>query len=146
MGKKTNSLEHSLLSSANENPCSSPIYEEDEIDLYQLWLILKKRVKTILITTAIFVATAIAYIIIAAPVYKTEATIFPLGGKKSGVSSLLSSLSISLPIPAHLSSTITVETVLKSRILKERIIKRLNLLPVLFSDLWDKTKTLGGRI
>ena len=112
-------------------------YEDDEIDLYELWLILKRRKKIVLGTTLLFLVIALAACFILPPVYKTEATLMPLGGSQAGrLSSLLSSLPISLPLSTS-KSGITVEAVLKSRTLKERIIKDLNLLPKLFPKQWD---------
>ena len=116
------------------------IYEEDEIDLYEVYFKLKKRKK--LVISVIFLVTIIAIIVslLLPKVYKTTATLMPLGGEKTGgISSLLSNLSI--PIPTS-TSGITVEAVLNSRTLKERLIKRMNLLPILFKDSWDNvTKT-----
>ena len=114
------------------------LYEEDEIDLYELWLVLVRRKKVVLGITffAVLIALIIAFLL--PPVYKTEATLMPLGGKgKSlgGLAGLASLAGISLPVEQ---SGITVEAVLKSRTLRERIIKRLNLLPKLFSNKWDK--------
>ncbi len=114
-----------------------PYYEEDEIDLYELWLVLVKRKKIVLGITLFAIIMAIAIAFILPPVYKTEATLMPLGGKSKGISGLagLASLAgISLPTTQ---SGITVEAVLKSRTLRERIIKKLNLLPKLFPDKWD---------
>jgi uncharacterized protein involved in exopolysaccharide biosynthesis len=135
-------MQKEKLTSKNfSSPLHNEVYyncEDDEIDLYQLWLVLKRRFKFIIGTVIAFLGLALAYIFISPPIYKTETTIFPLGGKKEGISSMLANLPISLPIPT--TSSITVETVLKSRILRERIIKKLNLLPVIFSDLWDENK------
>jgi uncharacterized protein involved in exopolysaccharide biosynthesis len=136
MQKKDLKIEQSIP--INGNPYVSPTYEDDEIDLYELWLILKKRAKTMLITTLLLFSLAVAYIFIKPPVYKTETTIFPLGGKKEGVSSFLANLPIALPSSAP--STLTVETVLKSRLLRERIVKKLNLLPILYASLWDEKR------
>ena len=114
-----------------------PYYEDDEIDLYELWLTLKKRKKIVIGITALLTLLALVLCFILPPTYKTEATLMPLGGKKGGgLSSLLSSLPVSIPIPSG-QSGITVEAVLKSRTLRERIIKDLNLLPLLFPDKWD---------
>jgi uncharacterized protein involved in exopolysaccharide biosynthesis len=61
----------------------------------------------------------------------------PLGGEQSSeLSSLLSSLPLSVPTGQ---AGITVEAVLNSRILRERIVKDLNLLPILFPEKWDET-------
>jgi len=111
-------------------------YEDDEIDLYELWLVLKKRKAIIIATTFLFTVLAIVYaFFIAKPVYRTEATLVPLQ-QENRVSSLLSSLPISFPIPTS-PGTISVETVLNSRTLKERLIKELNLKPLLFPNSWD---------
>ncbi|WP_457679901.1 Wzz/FepE/Etk N-terminal domain-containing protein [Thermovibrio sp.] len=113
------------------------IYQEDEIDLYELWLTLKKRKLTVIITTVIFFIIAAAYAFLAKPVYKTDTVLVPLGGKEGSFSSLLSSL----PIPIQTNSNgITVELVLKSRTLKEDLIKQLNLMPLLFPNKWDSSR------
>jgi uncharacterized protein involved in exopolysaccharide biosynthesis len=109
-------------------------YEDDEIDLYQVWLTLKKRKFTVLFTTLFFVAISTAYALLATPVYKTEATLVPLGEASGGVSSLLSALPI--PVPTQ-TEGVSVKAVLKSRTLKEKLIEKFNLLPLLFSDKWN---------
>ena len=50
-------------------------YQEDEIDLYELWLTLKKRWKVVLSTTALFVLASVVYILVAKPVYEVKAYI-----------------------------------------------------------------------
>ncbi len=49
--------------------------EEDEVDLRELWHTLKKRKKTVLATTAIVFAIAVAYIFFAKPLYEAKATV-----------------------------------------------------------------------
>ncbi|SNR92083.1 GumC family protein [Desulfurobacterium atlanticum] len=113
-----------------------PYYEDDEIDLYELYLTLKKRKKIVLGTTFLFTAIALILCFILPKTYKTNVSIMPLGGeKKSGLSSLLSSLPVS--IPGMSQSGLTVESILQSRILREKIVNDLNLLPILFKDKWD---------
>jgi uncharacterized protein involved in exopolysaccharide biosynthesis len=117
-------------------PYPPSIYEDDEIDLYELWLTLKRRKKIFLGITGALTAIATAYAFLAPPIYKTDTSIFPLQGQNNaGLSSLASALPISLP--GTTPSTLTVEAILNSRTLKERIIKKLNLLPLLFPDQWD---------
>ncbi|WP_456425653.1 GumC family protein [Desulfurobacterium sp.] len=119
-----------------------PYYiEDDEIDLYELYLTLKKRKKIVWGITGLFTLVALILCFVLPKTYRTEITLMPLGGEsKGGLSSLLSSLPISLPGMSQ--SGITVESILKSRILKEQIIEDLNLLPLLFPDEWDnETKT-----
>jgi len=48
------------------------IVYDDEIDLYELFLTLKKRWKVIALTTLIFFTFAVIYIFIAKPVYKSD--------------------------------------------------------------------------
>ncbi len=47
-------------------------YQEDEIDLYELWLTLRKRWKVIAFTSILFVFTTVVYIFIAKPVYTSS--------------------------------------------------------------------------
>lgn len=52
---------------------SSPVYyEEDEIDLYELWLTLKKRRKVVLLTTFLFFFLACIYVLFVSPVYEAN--------------------------------------------------------------------------
>ncbi|AAC06758.1 putative protein [Aquifex aeolicus VF5] len=134
--KMISSMEEKSIDRKSEK-LGYPMYEEDEIDLYELWVVLKKRFRVILLTLVIFIAGAVAYVFIAPPVYKTEAVIFPIGGEKTNLPSILEGLPVPLPSVAD---KVTVESVLKSRTLRERVIEKLNLMPVLFKDLWDESR------
>ncbi|EDP75562.1 Wzz/FepE/Etk N-terminal domain-containing protein [Hydrogenivirga sp. 128-5-R1-1] len=48
------------------------LYYEDEIDLYELWLKLKKRWRVILVTVVVFIAASVTYLFITKPVYRTS--------------------------------------------------------------------------
>jgi len=112
---------------------------DDEIDLYELWLTLKRRKKIVWGITFLFTVVALALCFILPPTYRTETSLMPLGGEESSkLSSFLSSLPVSVPLSGD-QAGITVEAVLNSRTLKERIIKDLNLLPLLFPEKWDET-------
>ena len=121
-------------------PYEYPHINEDEIDLYELWLILKKHTKCILGTLTVFLIIALIYILISPPVYKTETTIYPLQEQqKSSLSTLAGNIGISLPTFLQ---SLTVEAVLKSNTVKELLINKLNLMPLLFESEWDnKTQT-----
>jgi len=50
-----------------QQPC---YYEDDEIDLYELWLILKKRKKVIFISTLVFLIVGTLYCFLTPPTYR----------------------------------------------------------------------------
>jgi len=109
----------------------------EDIDIYEAFLILKKRKRTVLGITVFFLFISTLYAFIATPIYRTEASLVPIGEGSSGMSSLLSSLPI--PIPTQ-TEGLSVDIVLKSRTVKEELIKKFNLLPILFKDNWDEEK------
>ncbi len=49
-----------------------PYWEEDEIDLYELWLVIKKRKAIIFITTFVFIFLAGLYLLITPSVYQSS--------------------------------------------------------------------------
>ena len=113
-----------------------PCNDEDEIDLYELWLILKKRFKWVIGSLLAFVIGAIIYLAIAPPIYRTEAVIYPtnINVRVPAISqSMAEALIVSNNVP-------NLVDVLKSSYLRERVIKKLNLIPLLFPSEWDKEK------
>jgi len=110
--------------------------DENELNLYDIWLILKKRKKLIGLFTLIFTTIGLIYILLTPPVYKTETSIFPLvdsklNNKITVIASSLIGFSVYQP-------SLTIEAILKSKTLKARIIQKLNLMPLLFEEKWDK--------
>jgi uncharacterized protein involved in exopolysaccharide biosynthesis len=87
----------------------------------------------------LFTSLALAYAFLSPKIYKTETTLVPLSGSEGGgLSSLAGLLGVSI---GGNKPQLTVQAVLESRTLKERIIKDLNLMPLLFPKEWDnKTK------
>ena len=67
-------------------------YEEDEIDLYELWLTLKKRWKVVFFSTLLFVIASIIYLIMAKPVYESK-VVFKLPYKIIGESKIINLIS-----------------------------------------------------
>ena len=48
------------------------LYYEDEIDLYELWLRLKKRWKVVLATVVVFLTASVTYLFVTKPVYRAS--------------------------------------------------------------------------
>jgi len=115
--------------------------QEDEIDLYELWLILKKRKKLILgIFLTATVLTAIVSFLMT-PIYRSEATVIPVSSKSSGLGNLAELAAIAgVPIPSAGDESSKIKAVLNSREIKERVIKKLNLIPILLEGKQPKKR------
>ncbi|AEH45026.1 lipopolysaccharide biosynthesis protein [Thermodesulfatator indicus DSM 15286] len=93
-------------------PPYPPYYDEDEIDLYELWLTLKKRKLYIFATTLLFVLIALAFAFISPKIYKSEAGFLSEMTDSSG--------SVDSSIPFLLKKKIdTLNSLLKERRLAE---------------------------
>lgn len=104
---------------------------DDEIDLMEYCNVIRKRKKFIIIIVAAVVALSITVTLLMPNIYQAKAVITPIQPElpTGGVSSLLSSVGLA----AQSSSVIDVVSLLNSKILRERIIRRNNLLQVLFT-------------
>jgi len=74
--KKENEKGLQKVQAAPPYPYPPPYYvqcDDDEIDLYELWLILKKRKRWVFGTIATFLAIALLYLFVAAPKFKSHA-------------------------------------------------------------------------
>ena len=58
-----------------KEPKLQECYYDDEIDLYELWLVLKRRKAVIILTTSIFFLVSIVYSILAKNVYRVESIV-----------------------------------------------------------------------
>lgn len=119
---------------------------EEEINLLDYWRVIWKR--KIFIISVIFLITLISVIISinAIEIYQTTAIISPLREEKGGGGmSLLSQQfgglgSIAgISLPSSKSST-EIMNLLNSNMIREKMINKYDLLPVLFSKKWDKEK------
>jgi len=110
-------------------------YQEDEIDLYELWLVLKKRKKLILgLFLGVSILTAIISFIMT-PIYRSEATVIPVSSKSTGLGSLAGLAAMAgVSVPSAGDDSSKIMAVLNSREIKERVIKKLNLIPILLED------------
>jgi uncharacterized protein involved in exopolysaccharide biosynthesis len=117
-------------------PCDD---KEDEIDLLDLWNVLwrGKWLIALVVAAAVLVAGYMAFFHL--PVtYKSEAVLLETMQDKSALGGL-SGLIGSLPIPVALPDTQTTSILsfLQSRTLKERLVTKYDLLPVLYRDIWE---------
>jgi uncharacterized protein involved in exopolysaccharide biosynthesis len=115
----------------------------NEIWLVVYWRVIMKNRKMI----GTFVLAAVILTIISSlfmkNIYGAKAIIAPIAPKDSGGNSIAASImqqtggfpGIGLP---DSSSSAEIVTLLKSNILREKIITQYNLMPVLFSDQWDE--------
>ncbi len=109
-------------------------FEEDEIDLYELWLTLKKRWKVVIGTFLIFTVAAVVIAFIMTPVYRATTTLMPVSA--SPVSGMAALASEALGIQLQKDNTSSkIMAVLKSRTIRERVVKNLNLIPVLLGEI-----------
>ncbi len=116
-------------------------YEEDEIDLYELWLTLKKYKRLIWGLTFGVTLLVAVFSLFMTNIYRSKAVILPVGEKSSSLLSQFGGLAqiagISLPSSSGSNEIIAL---LKSDILKKEVIERYNLLPVLLYNSWDPEK------
>ena len=118
----------------------------DEINLLDYWPGLWKRRRMIsAITVVIVLLTAIVSLFMT-NIYQAKAVIMPIASKDSsgsslGLAALASQLGglpgISLPSSATVAE---ISSLLKSNILREKMVEQYNLLPVLFYKKWDEGK------
>ncbi|MEW6521112.1 MAG: Wzz/FepE/Etk N-terminal domain-containing protein [Thermodesulfobacteriota bacterium] len=113
---------------------------EDEIDLLDLWQVLwqGKWLIALVVSVSILAAGFLAFFYLPAT-YKSEAVLLEIRQDRTALSGL-SGLIGSLPIPVDLagSNQTSILSFLESRTLKERLITKYNLLPVLYKDIWDQ--------
>jgi uncharacterized protein involved in exopolysaccharide biosynthesis len=123
-------------------------YEEDEINLLDLFIVLLKHKR--MIFGVVFIAGVVAVIssLLMTNIYRSECTIVPIEQEKTSLSSSLSALG---DLGAMVASQTGIggagslekfEIVLKSRELTNGLVEKHKLMPVIFEDSWDeKTKT-----
>ena len=121
-------------------PSSVSESREDEIDLIELWQIVWAG-KIFIISFVIFwtIIAGIVSFIFLPKEYKSSATLIPAKQEKSSLGSLgglIGNLPLPIALPGQGSSNIM--SFLESRTLKERLISKYNLLPVLYPNLWNQ--------
>ncbi len=110
------------------------IYEEDEIDLYELWQTIKKR-KKIIIGLFLFATIATGIIsFIMTPIYRSETSVIPVSSSASPLGELAGLAAMAGVSVGGGGDSAKIMAVLKSREIKEKVINRLSLIPVLLED------------
>jgi len=122
-----------------------PAMMEDEINLLDLWRVIWKRRKLIgiLVIALVFLTAGVSLFM--TNIYQSKAVIVPVTAKEGGGGGTLSALAsqfgglpgISLPGSA---SATEIVSLLKSNVLREKIVERYRLMPVLFYKQWDGRK------
>ncbi|NOY39735.1 MAG: hypothetical protein GXO95_05810 [Nitrospirae bacterium] len=118
--------------------------DEEERTLLDYWRVLVKRKWLIIILVLVTVFATAIISLLETNIYQSRAVIAPVsdsGGKARRLAALASRFTgmprITLPGTASSSEIIAL---LNSNILREKIIRRYNLLPVLFYEQWDEGK------
>lgn len=127
--------------------CQRDFDQDDEINLLELWQVIWKRRKFIAYFAGIVVVLTVIVSLLMTNIYESKATIMTVESKSatggSGMAAALAAMGgglasmIGTPDSA---SAAEISTLLKSNILRSKIIQEYNLLPILFSDQWDEEK------
>jgi len=112
---------------------------EDEIDLIELWRIVWAGKLFIIsfVVLCTLVAGVVSFVFLP-KMYKSTAALIPAKQEKSSLGSLgglIGNLPLPITLPGQGSSNIMA--FLESRTLKERLITKYDLLPVLYADIWN---------
>lgn len=117
--------------------------DDDEYKLLAYWRAIRKRWKMIGCIVGVTIITASAISFLMTDIYRSNAVIIPVAPKDSGAGGgnlgALAQQFGGLPgIPASMSGTASeIVTLLNSNILREKIIRQYNLMPILFHARWD---------
>ncbi len=112
-----------------------PYLEEEEIDLYELYLKLKKRWKLIVSLTFGITLLTLIISLIMTPIYRAEGSVIPVSGSKPSLGALSGLAELAgVPIPTS-SDEKKILALLESRTIKERVIRDLNLIKVFSEEL-----------
>ncbi|MBI5683297.1 MAG: hypothetical protein HZC45_09110, partial [Deltaproteobacteria bacterium] len=118
-------------------------FYEDEINLLDYLMVIWKRKVLIILLTFLTVLFTAGYSLRLPEIYQSNAVITPIGDKGSGGGglSLLAQFGgiPGIAIPGS-SSAAEIVNLMKSNILREKVIERYELLPILFYESWNKEK------
>ena len=113
---------------------------EEEPDLLWYWEVLKKHKGLIILATLPCALSTAVFSLLVEDIYRSQAVIIPISGEKSSLGTIASRMGAMAGLlgisPLGISEA-EIVSLLKSEVLKEELIKRYNLLPVLFSERWE---------
>jgi uncharacterized protein involved in exopolysaccharide biosynthesis len=114
--------------------------DDDEIDLLELWNTIWKGKWFIMGFTLLCTLVAVYVTLYVLPVtYKSDVVLQPTEmSSQSGLSALAANLPISIPLGNAGGKNANIVSFLNSRTIKERLIEKYDLLPKLYSEIWDK--------
>jgi uncharacterized protein involved in exopolysaccharide biosynthesis len=120
-------------------PCPPPVYEEDEISLLDLFLVVLKYKWLLFFTVAVAGLLAVAVSLRMTNIYQSSATITPEQVEKAPKISSLTGFGIMEDFlgTGGGGNISKLEVVLQSRDLSRRIIEKYDLLPRLFPKKWN---------
>src|SRR6056297_2087308 len=121
-------------------------YEDDEIDLLDLLIVLAKRKKLIIGITTLFALVSIAYVLMATPIYRTSTRILPpMAASQSRAMSMMSQVpgfaagfatdALGIKAPGDL-----VVGIVNSRTIKDKLIDRFDLQNRYETEMRDTTR------
>jgi len=110
-------------------------YDEDVIDLYELWQTIWSSRKFIICFCSIIVVFTAVISLIMTPIFRSSATVMPISSKKgmlSGMGDIAGLMGLSMGGQDDVQTKVMV--VLESRSLKEDLIKKMGLIKILFDS------------
>ena len=126
-------------------------YDEDEINLLDYWRVIWKRRKLIGYIVAVTVVLTAVVSLFMTNIYQAKAIVTPVAGRDgTGAASVTAMMAQQFGIiqqgPAP---GVEIMNLMKANIVREKMISRYNLLPILFPKKWDKQRQtwkqgLGG--
>lgn len=123
-----------------------PSYEEDELNLIDLWRVIWDSKWLIISITVLCTGIAVTAALLTTPIYRSEVLMLPVPDENSnGQSSVIgqfggSATLTGINVGAVSGSKVEAVALLKSRALTEQFIKEGKLLKILFFDKWDAEK------
>jgi uncharacterized protein involved in exopolysaccharide biosynthesis len=114
--------------------------EDDEIDLLELWNTIWKGKWFIMGFTLLCTLVAVYVTLYVIPVtYKSDVVLQPTEtSSPSGLSALAANLPMGFSLGGGGGKNANIVSFLNSRTIKERLIEKYDLLPKLYSEIWDK--------